>query len=181
MAVVTLAFVGTVLAVGSLTPAAADPGQVTFGGRPSSTDSCPSRPSPTSVRVVVGGTVDFVNRTGRTATLWVGSAGKAVPDRSFVPVTFMHPGTVVVEMLPDCPLDVAVHQKMTVYVGPGPSAGGGSMAAPRIGSASSPEPPPGASGLLTLIAAVGVIGVLAAAIRAILVFRATPPHGDWHN
>ena len=212
-------------------PASAAMDTITFSGKPlnGSAQSCPSTPSKIDLTVTAGTTVNFVNRTGRTATLWAGDAEKSLPDQSLVPVTFNGgPSSIVIQMLPDCPLDLGKHVRMTVHVlaaagssVPATSAPGsptGSTATPRTGSpsghdATSPASPSGpagavptqgssddnnpfaqapseteitkpligqaisqpdpssASGLLTLIATVGVVGVSAAAIRAIVAQR----------
>ena len=218
---------------------------VTFSGTPLlglDTLACPSTPSVSSLALSPGMTVNFVNRTGRTATLWADSSKKSLPDKSMVPVTFAHgPAVVTIQMVPDCALDLGAHAQMKVNVsGPGqaptsaPTDGTGLTGAdptgtPRVG-ASSKAPLPGhsataiapatstpdggsrskagtdsgantptdiddpfamaqvpnvvvgdvanpsgsgsASGLLTLIATVGVVGVSAAAIRAIIAQRA---------
>jgi hypothetical protein len=229
---------------------------VTFSGTPLlglNTLACPSSPSQGNLTVAPGTVVDFVNRTGRTATLWAGDSQKTLPDKSFVPVTFTQgPASVVIQMLPTCSLDLGQHAKMTVSVTsaaaapeptqPGtttaPAAGPGVTGAPpNGGSPVGPKPisptrsssvlaptavastaptdisttaagttdgsaiagnndpfasppaidptspvlgdpvpapqPRSASGLLTLIATVGVVGVSAAAIRAIIAQRAT--------
>jgi hypothetical protein len=215
---------------------------ITFSGQPllGAALSCPSTPSVTTLTVTSGTTVDFVNRTGKQATLWAGDAEKSLPDRSLVPVTFNGgSSSVVIQMIPDCALDLGKHVQMTVTVeapaagntapaatptplpgtgtssggsrsgtpsspttartsGAGPaaskSAGAGSgttgtgsgdnnpfqqqpastvvAAKPVIGAAVVSSEPRSASGLLTLIATVGVVGVSAAAIRAIVAQRA---------
>jgi len=214
---------------------------ITFSGQPLlgiSTLACPSTPSQSTIKVTAGMTVNFVNRTGKTATLWAGDSQKDLPDKSLVPVTFTQgPASVIVQMLPKCSLDLGKHVQMTVKVdaaGAKPTnapttraaSGSGSAATPRsshttsaIAPSTSPTPTPtksspaavaatdsgtsnggdnnpfapaptsaakapiigsvspaqprSASGLLTLIATVGVVGVSAAAIRAILAQRAS--------
>jgi hypothetical protein len=93
---------------------------ITFSGQPLlgiSTLACPSSPSQGSITVTAGTTVDFVNRTGKTATLWAGDSQKDLPDKSLVPVTFAQgPADVVVQMLPKCSLDLGKHIQMTVKV-----------------------------------------------------------------
>ena len=57
---------------------------VTFSGKPLlglGTLACPSTPSEQSLSVPAGTTVDFVNRTGRTATLWAGDSQKIAPGQ----------------------------------------------------------------------------------------------------
>ncbi len=229
---------------------------ITFSGDPLlglSTLSCASTPSQTTLTVAPGTVVDFVNRTGKTATLWAGDAQKDLPDKSLVPVTFQQgPSSIVVQMVPKCSLDLGKHVSMTVTVeaarsggttpvtapttaptdptkpgsapttdthpAPGssrsgakhsaePTPGGSptpkadhskaapggagsttdpgdndpfqaapataNAAAPVFGSPVGPAAPRSASGLLTLIATVGVVGVSVAAIRAILGQRAS--------
>jgi hypothetical protein len=231
---------------------------VTFSGEPLlglSTLACPSTPSQSSLAVPADTTVDFVNRTGRTATLWAGDSQKDIPDKSLVPVTFTRgPASVVVQMVPKCSLDLGKHAQMTVSVrsatgtaptptptvrptggvtdapggGTGPVASGGTRASddpsapahpspavvptapgsaspsplpaggadasapdatgddnpfaaapvnaePVFGTTRGPAAPHSASGLLTLIASVGVVGVSAAALRAIVAQRAHRP------
>jgi hypothetical protein len=180
---------------------------VTFSGVPllGLNLSCPSTPSVATLTVPSGSVVDFVNATGRTATLTVGDSRKSLPDESMVPVAFSQGGSVVVRMLPDCPLDLAVHGEMTVTVAadvvkpsptpvptvaPHPTATATHTTAPtspasRSGPAS-PQPgvalptfgpvtglpePRHVSGLLTLLAVVGVIGVGAAVVRALAVWH----------
>lgn len=197
---------GAVIAASFLAGAAADAAtpSVTFSGQPQvglGTLSCPSLPSTAHLSVTAGAVVDFVNRTGKPATLWVGDSKKNLPDRSLVPVTFTQgPASIVVSMLPDCALDLGSHENMTVQVSSQPDAtptpattsdaGGGPPAA--VGGGDDPFAQPtaeptidfgsavmpagenhGASGLLTLVAVVGVLGVSAAAIRAIVAQRAS--------
>jgi len=233
--------------------AGADTITITFSGQPLlglSTLACPSIPSQATLTVTAGTTVNFANRTGKTATIQAGEARKDLPDKSLVPVTFgQGPAVVIVQMLPKCSLDLGEHDKLTVTVLPAvtgspsgapsgapsgppeasaapsaaatrashrvpvpsadpvPSAtgatssgaaaghgtgtggsgrpGGGSTATgtfapvpvslnerPVFGSAVGPATPRSASGLLTLIATVAVVGVSAAAIRAIIAQRA---------
>ncbi len=245
------ALIGTPLAAGAVASARAP--SVIFSGQPLpglGTLLCPSTPNVWNLAVSPGTTVDFVNRLGRTATLWVGDSKKSLPDKSLVPVTFAQgPARIVVQMLPDCALDLGSHDQMTVTVraptahptavpaSPSRAGGGGSGATSPSTSATKPsasaakpdsEPSPatgsphastssraaapvptggpdtshgaatgddgplspvteptiavgdpvlptnpshGASGLLTLIAAVGVVGVSAAVIRAIIAQR----------
>jgi hypothetical protein len=235
-----LILVGLVMSVPLLgAPADADTATITFSGQPllGAALSCPSTPSQTTLTVAAGTVVDFVNRTGRQATLWADDAEKSLPDRSLVPVTFNggpSSEAVVVQMLPDCSLDLGKHIQMTVTVlaqvgavTPAPTkvstvpVGGGATATaashpsssttagrtpgstpsesksagavtgasgdndpfqqapsqvmaakPLIGTAIPPAQPRSASGLLTLIATVGVVGVSVAAIRAIVSQRA---------
>lgn len=210
--------VGLILAVPLLVPGIADAATptITFSGQPPlglSTLACPSTPSRTTLTVTPGTKVNFVNRTGRTATLWAGDSQKDLPDRSLVPVTFAQgPAIIVVQMLPKCSLDLGKHAQMTVTVlapgaavarlgsqggGPGtsadPTATGSGLSSPSpigagnppanatglsaatkpvFGSAIGPAQRHGASGLLTLIATAGLVGVSAAAIRAVLAQRA---------
>lgn len=93
---------------------------VTFVGKPLvnlGALACPSTPSMSSVTVTSGTVVNFVNRTGRTATLRVGTGTKSLPDRTTVPVTFGGgPAVIVVQMLPVCALDLGAHLIMTVTV-----------------------------------------------------------------
>lgn len=94
--------------------------------------SCASVPSTTSLTVASGGNVTFVNKTGKTATLWVGAGSRSLPNGGHVPVTFPPgPATVLVRMLPDCTIDRGQHVSMTVTVG-----------APVVGVAPSPSPSP---------------------------------------
>jgi hypothetical protein len=244
------------LAAGSSAGASAT---ITFSGDPLlglSTLACPSTPSQASLTVLAGTTVNFVNRTGRTATLWAGDSQKDIPDKSLVPVTFTQgPASVAVQMVPKCSLDLGKHEQMTISVesaaGTAPthaptskptvapttgSSGTGSATAPAgthpsfdpslpqhtlaatvdptsasasptplaagagdetiapdatgddnpfaaasvnaepvFGTTRGPAQPHGASGLLTLIATVGVVGVSAAAIRAIVAQRGNRP------
>ncbi len=211
----------------------ADGTTITFSGTPllGSALSCPSTPSQTTLHITAGTVVNFVNRTGRQATLWAGDAEKSLPNESLVPVTFNGgPSSVVIQMLPDCSLDLGKHVQMIVYVtaangatptpiatpiggGPAtlkatvpasltpttsaqgtaaPSKSAGAVV-PKTSSTDDENPfaqapasldaqkptfgsvgttqPDSASGLLTLIATVGVVGVSAAAIRAIVAQR----------
>jgi hypothetical protein len=143
---------------------AAGPTTITFTGTPPlgiSTLACPSTPSRASLTVAAGATVDFVNRTGRPGTLWAGDSQKVLPDQSLVPVTFgSGPAKVVVQLVPQCSLDLGKHQSMTVTVqaagaSPGatptaigspdptsaPGSGSGSTAIPRSGATSAPDHP----------------------------------------
>jgi hypothetical protein len=193
-------------------PAGATADTVTFTGTPLTGKllTCPSTPSQTELTVTAGTVVNFVNRTGRTATLWAGDAEKSLPDQSLVPVTFGGgPASIVVQMLPDCALDLGKHEQMTVKVlaaphgsfgqtlaaSPPESPGSGAAAThptpsdndpfaqappdggtkPIIGTAVAQPESHGASGLLTLIATVGVVGVFAAIIRAIAARRSIYP------
>lgn len=80
--------------------------------------SCASVPSTTSLTVASGGSVTFANKTGKTATLWVGAGSRSLPNGGQVPVTFPPgPATVLVRMLPDCTIDRGQHVSMTVTVG----------------------------------------------------------------
>ncbi len=118
--------------------AAADTTTITFSGQPllGSTLSCPSTPSQTTLHVPAGTTVDFVNLTGKPATLWAGDAEKVLPDESLVPVTFNGgPSQVVVQMLPDCSLDLGKHVQMTVYV----TAADGSTPVPAVTPTGTPR------------------------------------------
>ncbi len=255
---VGLAFAGVVIAAPFVAASVANGATttITFSGSPLlgiSTLACPSTPSQTKLTVSPGTVVDFINRTGRTATLWAGNSQKSLPDKSLVPVTFAQgPTSVLIQMVPDCSLDLGSHAQMTVEVNaPGqprdqsppatptatasntqaPGATGTSSATPRDGSTpKTPDPahstaalapaqspatgesdgtsmpgagsdntstgnndpfaaapplsspilgdvqgpavPRSASGLLTLIATVGVVGVSAAVIRAIISQRA---------
>jgi hypothetical protein len=128
---------------------------VTFSGTPLlglGTLACPSSPSQSSLTVTAGSTVDFVNRTGRTATLWAGDSQKSLPDKSLVPVTFTQSASVVIQMLPDCALDLGSHTKMTVLVQPASGQARATTPAtapasgdPRNGATASPtkSPKPG--------------------------------------
>ncbi len=206
---------------------------VTFTGTPLlnlGAVSCPSNPSVGTLTVAAGSTVDFANRLGKPATLWAGDSHKHLKDGEMVPVTFTSgPASIVLQMLPDCSLDLGTHQQMTVAVTAPPtpdhskgshkltpSAGASNdsgsgvtgsgtdgtdgtdqTGAPAPGSTGNDDPfapatvtdtagtvtlgdpiganstTNGASGLLTLIATVCVVGVSAAAIRAIIAQRAT--------
>jgi hypothetical protein len=115
---------------------------ITFSGQPLlglSTLSCSSTPSRTGLVVAPGTVVDFVNRTGKPATLWAGDAQKDLPDKSLVPVTFTQgPATITIQMVPKCSLDLGKHISMTV-----------SVASPRSGSpkpSTAPSPSPGGTG-----------------------------------
>ena len=196
---------------------------ITFTGKPLlgiDTLTCPSTPSAASLTVAPGKTVNFTNRTGRTATLRVGDSQKKLPDKSLVSVTFAHgPVLLIVQMLPDCLLDLGTHTPMIVTVTAGvpalsPTVGptiahptqaptvtrsthpatvppirstatpapAGSLrvpvtmapstgADPDFGPVSALEDPPHASGLLTLLATVGVIGLAMAVLRATVARR----------
>jgi hypothetical protein len=214
--------------------------------------SCSSSPSVSRLTVPAGTTVDFANKLGEGATLWAGDSHKHLNNGEMVPVTFSSgPASIVMQMLPDCSLDLGTHDQMTVAVtAPNPAsppvtsppAGNGGVApSPTSGGhttgpsgkstrtkspkpSKSPSTSPsassgvaagngdggqgltpkgnddpfatptaqdtssnvtlgdpigtadtrhGASGLLTLIATVCVVGVTAAAIRAIIAQRAT--------
>jgi hypothetical protein len=120
---------------------------VTFSGQPLlgiSTLACPSTPSQGTITVTAGTTVDFVNRTGKTATLWAGDSQKDLPDKSLVPVTFTQgPASVVVQMLPKCSLDLGKHIQMTVKVVPAgakPTTAPTTRAASGSGSGSAATP-----------------------------------------
>jgi hypothetical protein len=243
--------------------AAAATSTVTFTGAPLlnlGAVSCPSKPNVSRLTVAAGTQVNFANRLGKPATLWAGDSHKHLQDGEMVPVTFTSgPATIVLQMLPDCSLDLGTHGQMTVVVDApaqagqpiGGTLGGGgevtppveptgpgdhgttSPESPKPGHSKSPKPVPdesgstgpgavtntgddgtsggtdatgstgddnpfatpsvtdvagtvrlgdpvgasaapgGASGLLTLIATVCVVGVSAAAIRAIIAQRAT--------
>jgi hypothetical protein len=229
---------------------------VTFSGKPLlnvGAVSCPSRPSVSQLTVSPGTKVNFANRLGEAATLWAGDSHKHLSNGEMVPVTFTSgPATIVMQMLPDCSLDLGTHDQMRVVV-TAPTSGGGSgsggsgsgghgvVSTPTANEPTAPdhlatpkpsrtkpsreaEPTPsapaglagdassdptstdgsgnddpfkapaaaddtaqnvtlgepvgdtssthGASGLLTLIATVSVVGVSAAAIRAIIAQRA---------
>jgi hypothetical protein len=235
------------------TAAAATPPTVTFSGHQLlslGALSCGSTPSVSRITVSPGTTVDFANKLGEGATLWAGDSHKHLNDGEMVPVTFSTgPTSIIMQMLPDCSLDLGTHDQMTVVVtAPSPNTGH-PVTNPPAGAAGSPTatksptgkpsktkspkpakspsaapspsdstnpgvattggknngqgtqpngnddpfatPPPdtdnavigdpvgvadsrhGASGLLTLIATVCVVGVSAAAIRAIIAQRAT--------
>ena len=168
---VVLAMSGALLATPFLLIAAAhadgdENHSVTFYGWPhvdESTVSCSSRPSRSSLNVDAGETVNFVNHLHIAATLRAGDTQSSVDDGDMLPVTFgQGSGSVVIEMLPDCQLDVGTHQSMTVIVhdpAPGasasPSASGGQSAQPsapaevRVTAAAvsaSPTPKPSDSG-----------------------------------
>jgi hypothetical protein len=119
---VGLLLAGLVIAAPLLASGAATAGTttITFTGTPPlgiSTLACPSTPSATSLTVAANTVVDFVNRTGRPATLWAGNSQKVLPDKSLVPVTFgSGPAAVVVQMVPQCSLDLGKHTSMTVTV-----------------------------------------------------------------
>lgn len=191
-----LAIAGLILAAPLPTPAT-----VTFDGNGLNLGlSCASTPSVTSLAIPSGGTVTFANRTGKTATLWVGDGSRSLPDGGQVPVTFGRgPTTVLVRMLPDCKLDRGNHVSMTITVGapvdvapsPTSSTGPSPSVKPRPSKSPAPTPtsqlgspltlssiaavpvfgavtrndPNTASGLLVLIATVGVLGVIVAALR----------------
>jgi hypothetical protein len=119
-------------------PASAAVQTITFTGKPlrGSALSCPSTPSKTDLTVTAGTIVNFVNRTGRTATLWAGEAEKSLPDESLVPVTFNGgPSSVVIQMLPDCALDLGKHIRMTVHV----VAAGSPIPAPSTSTSGMPS------------------------------------------
>jgi hypothetical protein len=113
---------GAVIAAPLLAGGGADAGTttITFSGQPLlgvSTLACPSTPSQSKITVAPNTVIDFVNRTGRPATLWAGDSQKQLPDKSLVPVTFTSgPASVVIQMLPDCSLDLGKHVSMTVTV-----------------------------------------------------------------
>jgi hypothetical protein len=114
--------VGAFLAAPLLASVGANAGAptVTFTGKPvlkQGTLSCPSAPSLTRMQVAAGTVVNFLNQTGKSATLWVGNSKKSLPDRSLAPVTFTQgPAQISVSMLPDCALDLGTHQSMIVNV-----------------------------------------------------------------
>jgi hypothetical protein len=186
-----MAITGSLLAPGL---AGAGTTTVTFRGAPLldlSTLACPSTPSQPTLTVAAGETVDFINQTGKTATLRAGDGEKIMPNKSLVPVTFTRgPAAIVVQMLPKCSLDLGKHTQMMVRVAAtlgsssasptdrsaalaSSAAGGTAAASPAIfGAATGPALPRSASGLLALIAAVGAIGVAAAGIRALAAQRA---------
>jgi hypothetical protein len=228
---------------------------VTFSGKPLLVGavSCPSRPSTSQLTVSPDTKVNFANRLGVAATLWAGDSHTHLKDGEMVPVTFHSgPATIVMQMLPDCSLDLGTHDQMRVVVtaptsgggsgsgGSGSGGGHGAVSTPTANEPTAPdhaatpkpsrtkasheaEPTPsataglandagtdptstdgsgnddpfaapsaadtaqnvtlgepvgdtssshGASGLLTLIATVSVVGVSAAAIRAIIAQRA---------
>jgi hypothetical protein len=145
---------GAVIAAPLLAAGGADAASptITFTGQPLlgiSTLACPSTPSQSKITVTAGTIVDFVNRTGRQATLWAGDSQKDLPDKSLVPVMFTSgPASVVVQMLPDCSLDLGKHISMTVTVlAPGsapstPPPAGGSGGAPTGGTDKNGNPTP---------------------------------------
>ena len=124
-------------------PASAGTTTITFSGTPPlglSTLACPSTPSQTSLTVPADSVVNFVNRTGRPATLWAGDSQKVLPDKSLVPVTFgAGPAKVVVQMVPQCSLDLGKHVSMTVTVvaatsAPPPPVGGAPVSGTGAGT-----------------------------------------------
>lgn len=110
---------GLALAGLILTAPLPTPPTVTFNGSGLNLGlSCASVPSTTSLTVPSGGSVTFVNKTGKTAVLWVGAGSRSLPNGGQVPVTFPPgPATVLVRMLPDCTIDRGQHVSMTVTVG----------------------------------------------------------------
>jgi hypothetical protein len=181
--VILVAFFGAPLVVGAEADASAggraggDGQTVTFSGKPEpdgGAAACPSAPSVTHVTTSAGSVVHFVNRTGKPATLWVGDSRTSVPDWSLVPVTFLQgPMSIVVSMVPECPLDVGVHGYVAVRVAaPAPTAS--SSRAPALGPAVSLGKPTSATGLdhranglLIMVAVLGLSGVLIAVFQAI--------------
>jgi hypothetical protein len=192
---------------------------VTFRGAPTPTGqtACPSTPDITYLKVPPGTTVNFADELGVPATLWANDMHKHLGDNEMVPVTFTTgPTQILLQMLPDCQIDLGTHGKVTVEVTGGASSAPGtrSTAKPRTPQPSTGHPsasggaqtgtgsgdddpsardtslpdasasvdlgapvtsPPGshgASGLLTLVATVCVVGVAAAALRAVVAQRA---------
>lgn len=190
-----------------------DPITVTFSGTPSTAGptACPATPDITDLTVTAGTTVNFADEVGKPAVLWANDSSKHLLNDQMVPVTFTTGGiTVLVKMLPDCPLDLGVHQEVKVVVQARATPSGGPSGEPSAGVAApgdhnplstppvstSPVPstpsttdtagrmrlaepvssspaPRGASGLLTLIATVCIVGVGIAALRAVIAQRAT--------
>jgi hypothetical protein len=137
---------------------ASDP-VVTFNGQPDvtpTTVSCPSTPDVPQLSVVAGTTVDFVNHLGVVAALSSSDGHENLDDGDMVPVTFninpasTGPVTVVLEMVPDCTLDVGTHTSITVTVSaPAPTGSATPSAAPSVRStnpAGGPAPSASASG-----------------------------------
>jgi len=118
---------------------------VTFHGQPdmtSSTVSCPSTPDKHFLTVAAGTTVDFVNDLGVAATLWSTDSHESLDlaDGEMIPVTFRTgPATIVMEMLPDCTLDVGTHIPTIVKVTPVEAAASASPAVTSIGPSSMPS------------------------------------------
>lgn len=102
---------------------------VTFSGTPDITESavsCPSKPDRATLSVNPGQTVDFVNQLGVRATLTSSTGHRNLDVGEMVPVTFAAASAPIsIQMLPHCPLDVGVHDILTVTVlapSGGPSA-----------------------------------------------------------
>jgi len=120
---------------------------VTFHGLPvvtTSTVSCPSTPDKHLLTVVAGTTVDFVNDLGVAATLWSTDSHESLDlaNGDMIPVTFTTgPATIVMEMVPECTLDVGSHIPTIVKVTP-PAAP--AAASPAVGS-SAPSAVPSAT------------------------------------
>ncbi|HEU0238300.1 MAG TPA: hypothetical protein VFR11_03330 [Micromonosporaceae bacterium] len=123
---------------------------VAFHGQPdmtSSTVSCPSTPDKHFLTVAAGATVDFVNDLGVAATLWSTDSHESLDlaNGEMIPVTFTTgPATIVMEMVPDCTLDVGTHIPMIVKVTPADAAASASPAV--ASSAPSTMPSTGAPG-----------------------------------
>lgn len=101
------------------TPAAASAPHVTFAGKPVlnlGVLSCPSTPDVANLTVAKGATVDFVNVTGKTATLHDGASSQTVANGGSASVAFGKAGTVSVTMVPACTLDEGTHKAMRVQV-----------------------------------------------------------------
>ncbi|HEY7177269.1 MAG TPA: hypothetical protein VH442_20325 [Micromonosporaceae bacterium] len=137
---------------------ASDP-VVTFNGQPDvtpTTVSCPSAPDVQQLTVAPGTTVDFVNHLGVAATLSSDDSHQSLDDGDMVPVTFnIRPKStgrvnVVLEMVPDCTLDVGTHTSITVTVSaPTPTGSAAPSAAPTVRPttpAGGPAPTASASG-----------------------------------
>jgi hypothetical protein len=108
--------------------------------------TCPSKPSTDHLTVTVGNTVNIINATGKPATLYVGDATAIVPDGSYAPVTFRSAGNVTVSMVPQCALNLAAPQPMTITsVLPATAkAPAATSTGPPLGHASAPTTTAGA-------------------------------------
>ncbi len=121
---------------------------VTFHGTPdftASTVSCPSTPDRPTLQVNPGETVDFVNQLGVGATLTSSTGHQNLGNGQMVPVTFAASSApILIEMLPHCPLDVGVHDVLSVTVlapAPDPSTSASASASvPAAGPAPSASP-----------------------------------------
>jgi hypothetical protein len=178
------AVLGAVLAGGGLLSAglavAADTPTVTFSGGCGTAGAgagAASEPDAASLSVPAEGLVVFVNHLGQTASLLVDDrAAGTLRANDQVSVIFHH-GPVSVKLAPAC---LATADADPVYVAvaagaPGPVANpavrvSGAAAGPVVAQATAHRR--GASKILVLVAAICVVGVSFATIRAIIAQRA---------